>query len=288
MKRLPIIVITGLSGSGKTTVMKVMEDLGFFCLDNMPIILLPKFLELRISSSSEISKVAVVIDIRGRDFLEAAPRMIRDLRQQGFSIEVLFLDCEDEVLLRRFSETRRSHPLGKDRPLVEGIREERKHLEELRAMSDQVIDTSPYTVHQLKDVIARLFEVPSARRRLHIFLQSFGFRHGVPANTDVVMDVRFLPNPYFIDVLKDRTGEDSEVASYVLDRGESQEFLGRFQELIAWLLPLYEKEGKSYLTISIGCTGGHHRSVAIVGRLRVFFEGLQYAVTVHHRDIHKQ
>ncbi len=287
MKELPIVVITGLSGSGKSTVMKVMEDLGFFCLDNMPIVLLPKFMELRISSSSEISKVAVVIDIRGREFLEAAPRMIRELREQGYSIEVLFLDCDEHVLLRRFSETRRGHPLAKDRPLLEGILEERRYLAELRAMSDEVIDTSSYTVHQLREIIAKYVETPSAQRRLQVFLQSFGFRHGVPANSDVLMDVRFLPNPYFVESLKDRTGEDPEVAAYVLNRQETQEFLERFQTLIAWLLPWYEKEGKRYLTLSIGCTGGNHRSVAIVERLSVFFGGLQYAVAVHHRDIHK-
>jgi UPF0042 nucleotide-binding protein len=287
MKELPIVVITGLSGSGKTTVMKAMEDLGFFCLDNMPIVLLPKFMELRLSSSSEISKVAVVIDIRGREFLEAAPRMIRDLREQGYNIEVIFLDCDEQVLLRRFSETRRSHPLAKDRPILEGILEERRFLAELRDMSDEVIDTSACTVHELKEIIARYFEAPSIQRRLHVFVQSFGFRHGVPANTDVLMDVRFLPNPYFVESLRDRTGQDPEVAAYVLDRQETQEFLDRFQSLIAWLLPWYEKEGKRYLTLAIGCTGGNHRSVAIVERLGSFFRELRYAVSVHHRDINK-
>jgi len=288
MKQLPIFVITGLSGSGKTTVVKVLEDLGFFCLDNMPIVLLPKFLELRISSGSEISKVAVVIDVRGKGFLEEAPRMIQDLRQQGYHIEVIFLDCEDTVLMRRFGETRRSHPLAKGRPLMEGIREERRYLAEIRDVSDKVIDTSAYTVHQLKEVIAQHFQVPSSQRRLQVFLQSFGFRHGVPANTDVVMDVRFLPNPYFVEGLKERSGQDAEVAAYVLDRPETREFLAKFQDLMAWLLPLYVKEGKSYLTISIGCTGGRHRSVAIVDRLQPFFEGLQHVVTVHHRDIDKE
>jgi len=288
MKHMPIVVITGLSGSGKTTVVKVLEDLGFFCLDNMPIILLPKFLELRLFSFSEISKVAVVIDVRGKEFLEAAPRMINDLRQEGYTIEVFFLDCEDEVLLRRFNETRRSHPLAKDRPLIEGIREERKRLEELRSMSDHVIDTTPYTVHQIKEVMTRYFESPSIIRKLQIFLQSFGFRHGVPGNTDVLMDVRFLPNPYFVDNLRNRTGEDPVVSEFVLDRKETQEFLSKFQDMVAWLLPLYEKEGKSYLTLSIGCTGGQHRSVAIVERLESFFEKLKYMVTVHHRDIHKR
>jgi UPF0042 nucleotide-binding protein len=288
MIHLPIVVITGLSGSGKSTVIKVIEDLGFFCLDNMPIILLPKFLELRLSSSSEISKVAVVIDIRGKEFLEAAPKIINDLRESGYSIEVFFLDCDDEVLLRRFNETRRSHPLAKNRPLIEGIREEREHLDELRSMSDHVIDTSQYTVHQVKDVITRYFESPSMIKRLQIFLQSFGFRHGVPANTDVLMDVRFLPNPYFVESLRDRSGDDHDVAAYVLERKETQEFLSRFQELVSWLLPFYEKEGKTYLTLSIGCTGGQHRSVAIVNRLKSVFEQQKYMVAVHHRDVDKR
>lgn len=288
MIHLPIVVITGLSGSGKSTVIKVIEDLGFFCLDNMPIILLPKFLELRLSSSSEISKVAVVIDIRGKEFLEAAPKIINDLRESGYSIEVFFLDCDDEVLLRRFNETRRSHPLAKNRPLIEGIREEREHLDELRSMSDHVIDTSQYTVHQVKDVITRYFESPSMTKRLQIFLQSFGFRHGVPANTDMLMDVRFLPNPYFVESLRDRSGDDHDVAAYVLERKETQEFLSRFQELVSWLLPFYEKEGKIYLTLSIGCTGGQHRSVAIVNCLKSVFEQQKYMVAVHHRDVDKR
>jgi UPF0042 nucleotide-binding protein len=287
MKQLPIFVITGLSGSGKSTVMKVLEDLGFFCLDNMPIVLLPKFLELRLSSSSEISKVAVVIDIRGKEFLEAAPRIVQDLRQQGYAIEVMFLDCDDAILLRRFNETRRSHPLAKGRPIAEGIQDERRQLAQLRSISDRVIDTSDYTVHQLKALIAEAFDVPSVHRRLQVFLQSFGFRHGVPGNSDVIMDVRFLPNPYFVEALRERTGQDPEVAGYVLDREETQAFMRRFQDLIAWLLPLYVKEGKSYLTISLGCTGGRHRSVAIVDGLLPFFQQLQCEVSVHHRDIHK-
>jgi len=288
MKQLPIYLITGLSGSGKTTVMKVLEDLGFFCLDNLPSVLLPKFLELRLSSASEISKVAVVIDIRAKEFLEATPRIIQDLRQQEYQIEVIFLDCEDSILMRRFSETRRSHPLGGSLPLIEGIRRERRYLSELRSISDRVIDTSAYNVHELKEVVVGFFDLPVNRKKPHVFVQSFGFRYGVPANTDVVMDVRFLPNPYFVEGLKERTGQDPDVARFVLDRQESREFLERFQGLIAWLLPFFVKEGKSYLTLSIGCTGGRHRSVAISERLVPFFEGLQYMVTVHHRDIHKE
>jgi UPF0042 nucleotide-binding protein len=287
MKQLPILVVTGLSGSGKTTVIKALEDMGFFCLDNLPIVLLPKFLELRISSSSEISKVAVVIDIRAGEFLDEAPGLIKDLRAQGYQIQVLFLDCEDQVLIRRFSETRRGHPLAKGRPLLEGIQQERSLLAELRAMSDLVIDTSSYNVHQLKEAIEVHLRSP-ASRRLQIMVQSFGFRYGVPANSDVVMDVRFLPNPYFVEGLKDRTGQDQAVAEFVLERAETQEFIRRLQDLVEWLLPLYVKEGKAYLTISVGCTGGRHRSVAIAERLATFFQGLDYSVNLHHRDIHKE
>jgi UPF0042 nucleotide-binding protein len=287
MKQMPILVVTGLSGSGKTTVIKALEDLGFFCLDNLPIVLLPKFLELRVSSSSEISKVAVVIDTRGKEFLEEAPRMIRDLREQGYQIRVLFLDCDDSVLIRRFSETRRTHPLARGRPLLEGIELERSLLAELRDMSDVVIDTSSYNVHQLKEAIESQLEV-SASDRLQILVQSFGFRYGVPSNTDMVVDVRFLPNPYFVEELRERTGQDQEVAGFVLGRPEAQEFLQRFQDLVAWLLPLYVKEGKSYLTISVGCTGGRHRSVAIAERLASFFRDRDYKVSLIHRDIHKE
>lgn len=287
MKQLPILVVTGLSGSGKTTVIKALEDLGFFCLDNLPIVLLPKFLELRISSSSEISKVAVVIDIRGREFLEEAPRLIGDLRSQGYDIRVLFLECEDSVLIRRFSETRRSHPLARGRPLMEGIQQERKLLAELRSLSDLVIDTSAYNVHQLKEAIETQLQSPGSRR-LQILVQSFGYRYGVPSNTDMVMDVRFLPNPYFVEGLRERTGQDPAVAAFVLERQEAEEFLQKLQDLVAWLLPMYGKEGKSYLTISVGCTGGRHRSVAIAERMASFFRRFDYSVTVHHRDIHKE
>lgn len=287
MKHTPIVVVTGLSGSGKTTVVKALEDLGYFCLDNMPIVLLPKFLELRISSASEISKVAVVIDTRAGEFLEQAPSLIKSLKADGYQIKVVFLECEDSVLLRRFSETRRTHPLARGRPLLEGISLERKLLAELRAMADLVIDTSTYNVHELKDAIQSTLEVTSYER-LQLVIQSFGYRYGVPSNSDLVMDVRFLPNPYFVEGLRDRTGQDKEVADFVLQRPETKEFMSRFLDLVGWLLPLYVKEGKSYLTISIGCTGGRHRSVAIVEFLAESFRDSQYRVNVLHRDILKE
>ena len=288
MNNLPILIITGLSGSGKTTVAKVLEDLGFFCLDNMPIVFLPNFLELRLSSASEISKVAIVIDIRSGEFLEEAPRIIEEMKGKGHKVDVLFLDCDEKMLLRRFSETRRTHPLDqKGRSPLEAIREERERLSALRAIADEVIDTSAYSVHQLRDYIERYFMTASAQRKIRIFLQSFGYRYGIPANTDLVMDVRFLPNPYFVDTLRGRTGLDPEVAVFVLERNESKEFLNRLCGLVEWLLPYYEKEGKSYLTISFGCTGGKHRSVAIVEKMRAFFDDLGYTPNIQHRDVDK-
>lgn len=287
MKELPIAIITGLSGSGKSTVIKAMEDIGFFCLDNMPIVLLPKFFELRVSSSGEITKVAIVIDIRGGEFLREAPKIISELKEAGYSIEVLFLECSDEVLLRRYNETRRHHPLVKDEPIAIGIQRERDMLVDLKQQSDKVIDSSQYNVHQLKDVITQYFERAAAKRRITINLQSFGFKFGIPSTSDLVIDVRFLPNPYFIDEFKGRTGADQDVAEFVLNRRETRKFLSHFYRLIEYLLPLYEKEGKSYLTISIGCTGGKHRSVALVQEIRHYFDRKKCVVTDDHRDIHK-
>jgi len=287
MKELPVAIITGLSGSGKSTVMKAMEDIGFFCLDNIPIVLLSKFLELGVSPSSEITKVAIVIDIRGGEFLKEAPKIINELKDVGYTIEILFLECSDEMLLRRYNETRRQHPLVKDEPLVMGIQREREMLVELKQQADKVIDTSQYNVHQLKDVITQYFERAAAKRRITIYLQSFGFKYGIPSTSDLVIDVRFLPNPYFIEEFKGRNGVDREVAEFVLHRKETRRFLSHFYRLIKYLLPLYEKEGKSYLTISIGCTGGKHRSVALVEEIRHYFDKNRYVVTNDHRDIRK-
>jgi UPF0042 nucleotide-binding protein len=288
MKDLPIVIITGLSGSGKSTVMNALEDIGFFCLDNMPIVLLPKFLELRLSSAREIQKVAVVIDIRGGEFLKEAPKIIRELKDAGYPIEIIYLECSDEVLLRRYSETRRQHPLVKEESIAQGIQKEREMLIDLKREADKVIDTSPYNVHQLRDVIIKYFANASAKRKINIYLQSFGYKYGIPSTSDLVIDVRFLPNPYFVEELKGRTGIDPEVAHFVMNRKETREFLKRFFKLIEFLLPLYEKEGKSYLTISIGCTGGRHRSVAIVEEIKNHLDRGQYVVITNHRDIQKE
>lgn len=288
MKDLPIVIITGLSGSGKSTAMNALEDIGFFCLDNMPIVLLPKFLELRLSSSSEITKVAVVIDIRGGEFLKEAPKIIRELKEAGYPIEIIFLECSDEVLLRRYSETRRHHPLVKEESITKGIQKEREMLVDLKREATKVIDTSPYNVHQLRDVIIKYFDTASARRRINIYLQSFGFKYGIPSTSDLVIDVRFLPNPYFVEDLKGKSGIDKEVAHFVMNRKETREFLKHFFRLIEFLLPLYEKEGKSYLTISIGCTGGRHRSVAIVEEISKHLDRDRYVVITSHRDIQKE
>jgi len=288
MKDERIVIVTGLSGSGKSTVIKAMEDIGFFCLDNLPIALLSKLLEMRVPASSEITKLAVVIDIRGGEFFIESPRVIKELKKQGYQIEILFLECSDEVLLRRFNETRRGHPIAKERPISEGIRIERESLQELKKLAHKIIDTSGYNVHQLKDIINQYVSLPSIKRKLNIYLISFGFKYGIPFNSDIMMDVRFLPNPYFMEKFKGLTGLDEEVEHFVLKERETQRFLKIFYRLIEYSLPLYEKEGKSNLTIAIGCTGGKHRSVAVLQDMKRFLDKKKYLVTIEHRDISKE
>ncbi len=260
-----IVIITGMSGSGKSTAIRALEDSGFFCVDNLPVVLLPKLAEMAELGSS-LPRLALVIDARERMFLKEAPRFIDDVRRRGHQVDVLFLDSSDESLHRRFSETRRRHPLAPTGSVEEGILREREALRDLREMADQVIDTSPLNVHDLKRMVQSRFS-PEPTNAPSISVMSFGYRYGVPPQADLVFDVRFLPNPYFIPELKAFTGRDPKVASYVLDRPETQEFLQRIEELCRFLFPKYQKEGKAYLTVALGCTGGKHRSVAMAHEL---------------------
>lgn len=285
MKNIRFVIITGLSGSGKSTAIKALEDIGFFCVDNLPVILLPKFLELRLQAPGEISRVAFVMDIRERGFLKEYPRIFEELKKEGYLMETIFLECSDEILLRRFSETRRSHPLAEGKSVIEGIRLERERLSNLKSTADKVIDTSNYNVHQLKDAIYKYFSEVSSLKKMTINLLSFGFKYGLPYDADLTMDVRFLPNPYFIEELKNLTGENKEVSNYVLKRSETKKFIKKFSNLIHFLVPLYEKEGRAYLTIAIGCTGGKHRSVAIINELAKSLDKEKYMVSIRHRDI---
>ena len=307
MKSIRVILISGVSGSGKTAAIKALEDIGFYCVDNLPILFLPKFLELCAQSGGKISKVAVVEDIRGdasypgvqetgqdekqKDFIEDSRRIILDLQKDDYSIEILFLESSDSVLMRRYSETRRQHPLAVGGSIREGIRLERERLQAIRDMATRVIDTSAYNVHQLKDEIQRYAQEGSAPRKMSLTLLSFGYSFGIPFESDLLLDVRFLPNPYFVEELKRLTGEDSRVAEYVLQWEEAKEFLRRVQDFIQFLLPLYEREGKTQLTIAIGCTGGRHRSIVIANRLAGMLqkEGAYKTIILHvrHRDVEK-
>jgi UPF0042 nucleotide-binding protein len=281
---LEIVLITGLSGSGKSTAVRALEDIGFFCIDNLPVPLLAKLLEL--VGHTDMRRVAVVVDAREGRFLGETPRMIDALRGQGIPVRVIFLDAADDVLIRRYSATRRRHPLSPDGTVTQGIAEERLLLRELRAVADEVIDTSTINVHELKSELQARF-APGGEG-MNVGILSFGFRNGVPSQADLVFDVRFLPNPYFVPGMRHRTGRDPDVAAYVLQNEGAQGFLERTGDLLEYLLPRYRQEGKSYLTVAIGCTGGKHRSVAIARALAERLAGGGTAVRLWDRDVDKE
>lgn len=282
-----IIIITGLSGSGKSTAVRVLEDEGFFCIDNLPVSLFPTFIELVEKSRERVRNVVLVMDIRELDFLQGYEKVLQEIGESGHNVEIVFFDASDEVLIRRFSETRRRHPVQDKGTLPEGINYERSQLEGLRRMATLIIDTSELNVHQLKEMVITRIKGDTGAREMMVHLQSFGYRYGIPMESDIVMDVRFLPNPYFVKELREFTGLDPLVRKYVLEKAETQEFVGKFRDLMLFLLPGYYKEGKSYLTISIGCTGGKHRSVAITEEIRNLFRDFKANMKVTHRDIGK-
>jgi UPF0042 nucleotide-binding protein len=287
MKNLRVVIITGLSGSGKSTSLRAMEDIGYFCVDNMPVVLLPRFLKIQSDDTKEITKVAMVMDLREKSFLEKYTRVFTQMKRMGYRIEILFLDSSDDALLHRFSETRRVHPTSVKGSIMEGINLERGKLAPLKLMADKVIDTTSYNVHQLKDVVQRHFISSSASKRMIIHVSSFGYRYGVPADADIVLDVRFLPNPYFVEELKFYDGHHPHVRDYVLESDESKIFIQKLFDMMAFLLPLYEKEGKARLNIALGCTGGRHRSVVMANQLGAYFSDKNYLITINHRDITK-
>jgi len=286
-KEVTIIIISGISGSGKSTALRTLEDLGFFCIDNLPILLLPKFIELCNNSSDDISKVALVIDIRERAFLKEYPSTLACLRQAHHHIEVIFLECTDAALIQRFSETRRQHPLGDGRSVLEDIIRERDMLKDIKAEADRIIDTSNLNVHQLKHIIEECF-VRLSQRDMVITFISFGYKYGIPHEADIVFDVRFLPNPYFIAELKNLDGTDPRIVHYLFSRHETETFIEKLTDLLSFQIPLFEREGKSYLTIAVGCTGGRHRSVVIANYLRDNYINERKRVFTHHRDLSKQ
>ena len=287
MHSIPSLIITGLSGSGKSTVMRALEDAGFHCIDNLPPVLMPKFLELCTTSSAEISKIAMVMDVRERAFLKEYPAIFKELKAQGQDLTILFLESTDEILVRRYNETRRQHPLAERGTVLEGIQKEREMLSDLRMLADEIIDTSSLSIHQLRHLITQLFHPAGDARRMNIILTSFGYKYGVPADADLVFDVRFLPNPFFVSELRNLSGNESPVSDYVMNNEAARGFREKFFDLIAFLTPLYEQEGKAYLTICVGCTGGMHRAVAVINSLQSFLAGKGYQVRVIHRDLGK-
>lgn len=282
-----IIVITGMSGSGKSTAVKALEDEGYYCIDNLPVRLFSRFVDLIRKSGEPFKGIVLVADIRGRDFLKGYEAAFRKLGFAGHKIEILFFDASDEALVRRFSETRRRHPATEDGTVQEGIRIERERLAGLRKMASRVIDSSEFSVHQLKDYLLRIVGGEDRKNQLVIDVQSFGYKYGLPLESSMVMDVRFLPNPFFVPQLKDGSGLDKEVRDYVLDNPLSVKFLEQMYTMLDMLMPAYSKEGKMYLTISIGCTGGRHRSVAIAEAIGQYLKQHWPTVRISHRDIEK-
>jgi RNase adapter protein RapZ len=286
---LRIVLLTGMSGGGKSTAIRALEDAGWFCIDNLPVLLLPKLLELVVhGGSDEVHRLALVIDAREGRFLDQTPQQVEAVRRAGHRLEVVFLDSADEALSRRFSETRRRHPLSPEGTVADGIALERKLLSALRGIADLVIDTTRMNVHELRDVITARFGAAGDADALNVTLVSFGYRNGIPSNSDLVLDVRFLPNPYFVEGLKPHPGTDPRVSEWLLARPQTQEFLEHLESLLAFLLPQYRGEGKSYLTVSLGCTGGRHRSVALAEELSKRLTARHRArVKVTHRDVDK-
>ncbi len=280
-----IVFVSGLSGSGKTTAMAALEDLSFYCVDNLPVQLVSQFLDLCTTASSPINKVALALDAREKNFLESFPEVVADLRARGAKVDVLFLDCGDDVLERRYRETRRVHPLSPEGSVQDGIDRERSLLDNVVSLADLKIDTTQLNVHQLKETVVR--QISGASRETVTNLVSFGFRHGTPAAVELLFDVRFLPNPYFEESLRDGTGRDQAVADYVMKSERGESFFKRLDEFIEYLLPLYDQEGKAYVTIGVGCTGGRHRSVAIVETMAVRLREMGREVSVSHRDVER-
>ena len=280
------VVVTGMSGGGKSTVLKMLEDAGFYCVDNLPISLVEKFVELISMPNSEVSKVALGLDVRSDQSFEDATRILAQLKEKGYAFEILFMEADERVLIKRYKESRRIHPLAMDGRVEDGVRRERQVLENVRKNADYVIDSTHLLTRELKEELDRIFVQNEEYNSLMVTIMSFGFKHGIPADADLVFDVRFLPNPFYIEQLKEKTGNDREVQEYVLSFDEAGAFLEKLADMIQFLIPNYVKEGKYSLVVAIGCTGGKHRSVTLANELykRMKDKG-KYGIKLYHRDV---
>ncbi len=279
------MILTGLAGSGKGSVLKTFEDLGFYCVDNLPVGFIPTFAELYLQGSSEIDRAALLVDAREGEELAKFPEIYRKLRNE-LSVSLVFIEASNDALMRRFSETRRPHPMGRDLTVRQGIEQERRRLAPIRRMADVVIDTTKFNVHELRQLITGQFQNPG-RRPLLVSVVSFGYRYGIPADADLVFDVRFLPNPHFVAKLRPFSGKDKRVVRYIRSFPQTGQFLRRLESMLAYLIPHYIREGKSYLTVAIGCTGGRHRSVMLAEEISRGLHKRKYEAKTVHRDIDK-
>lgn len=282
---MEITIITGLSGAGKSEAVRCFEDMGYFCIDNLPPALISKIAELGSLPGSRIENVALVIDVRGRAFFDTLASVLDELKSKSISYQILFLEASNGELVKRFKETRRRHPLAESGEIIEGIEKERHLLEGLRGSADMIVDTTDLETFELRDKIRSSFLGKQKKKGILITVISFGYKYGVPLDADLVMDVRFLPNPHYVNEFRDKTGEDEEVKNYVLKRKETKAFLNKFKDLLIFLLPYYLTEGKTHLIIALGCTGGAHRSVVLANEIEKFLKEKGYNITVRHRDM---
>ena len=278
-------ILTGLSGSGKSTVLRALEDIGYFCVDNLPLSLLPPFLDMQSQAVQSGRKIALVMDVRTEGFLKNYAEVFRSLEDQGYQVHIIFLEADEATLIRRFSQTRRQHPLADRDTIVQALRLERLSLAGLRQLAHRIIDSSHYNPHQLRELIQNEYSELAPRQRMWLHLISFAYKKGIPPEADMVLDVRFLPNPYFVEGLQPLTGENPGVQKYVLDHPETQAFLDHLFSFVDFLLPHYQEEGKTHLTVAIGCTGGQHRSVVIANVLGQHLSRENYPFTLSHRDM---
>lgn len=287
MEDVRLVIITGMSGAGKTQVVRAMEDLGYFCVDNLPPMLIPKFAELCAQSAGRVNKIGLVVDIRGREFFDTLVQNLEELEKQGYRYEMLFLEASDETLIRRYKETRRRHPMAPHGRIIEGIARERERVDQVRGRATQIIDTSELTTTDLRKKITALFTSEHEYQRMNITVVSFGFKFGIPLDADMVLDVRFLPNPFYVESLRRKSGEVVEVGDYIWKWPITQQFMEKVTDFVEFLVPNYIKEGKSQLIIAIGCTGGMHRSVFVAAKIYESLKLKGYKVNLDHRDVKK-